>query len=618
MKINKKKLEKLIEQLDGIEKEASSAETKYEKQLEKIHPKYQRSAKNLVHYLAFRHQNIQDLQRSLGKLGLSRLGRAEGHVLASVIAVRNLLNLFSKSKKINVAKAAIEIKDKNKIIKSNTNALLGKKRKGSKSRIMVTFPTEAAEDKKLVETLLTSGMNCARLNCAHDNPEIWQKMAKNIKKASRKTGRSCTICMDLGGPKLRTGLMEPGPKVVHFQPVRDDLGNITAPGIALMTNSGEENCEDSLYSVPVESDWLAKLRTGNEIRFKDARKKNRKFIVTDIAKNGVYVNCNDSAYLVTGTRLNLIDGSGKRRVSTGVGELVPLEQKIQLKIDETLILHKTPINGEPARYDKNGNLIKEAHISCTLPEIFSQISVGEPVLLDDGKIEGIVESVDKEKIAIKITYAKEDGAKLRGDKGINLPESKLHVSGLTIKDKEDLKSIVQYADVVNMSFVNSPDDVKELIKELKKLHGEKIGIVLKIETKNGFKNLPAILLTAMQWHPIGVMVARGDLAIEVGWKNLAYIQEEIMRLCEAAHIPVIWATQVLETMAKKGRPSRAEITDASMAQSAECVMLNKGPHITEAIKMLNDIMQSMEIYHDKKAPMIPMLKSGNYLKLYDM
>ena len=155
MKINKKKLEKLIEQLDGIEKEASSAETKYEKQLEKIHPKYQRSAKNLVHYLAFRHQNIQDLQRSLGKLGLSRLGRAEGHVLASVIAVRNLLNLFSKSKKINVAKAAIEIKDKNKIIKSNTNALLGKKRKGSKSRIMVTFPTEAAEDKKLVETRAT-------------------------------------------------------------------------------------------------------------------------------------------------------------------------------------------------------------------------------------------------------------------------------------------------------------------------------------------------------------------------------------------------------------------------------------------------------------------------------
>jgi pyruvate kinase len=160
--------------------------------------------------------------------------------------------------------------------------------------------------------------------------------------------------------------------------------------------------------------------------------------------------------------------------------------------------------------------------------------------------------------------------------------------------------------------------VQDLIKELRKLKAEHIGIILKIETKSGFKNLPAILMAAMQWYPIGVMVARGDLAIEVGWKNLAYIQEEIMRLCEAAHIPIVWATQVLETMAKKGRPSRAEITDASMAQSAECVMLNKGPYITDAIKMLNDIMQSMEIYHDKKAPMIPTLKSSDYFQLYDI
>jgi pyruvate kinase len=145
-----------------------------------------------------------------------------------------------------------------------------------------------------------------------------------------------------------------------------------------------------------------------------------------------------------------------------------------------------------------------------------------------------------------------------------------------------------------------------LLKALKKLRA-KLGLIVKIETQRGFRNLPAILLAAMRTHPVGVMIARGDLAIEAGWRNLAGIQEEILWLCEAAHLPIIWATQVLETLAKKGIPSRAEISDAAMAQQAECVMLNKGPHILETVRMLDDILKSMEDYHQKKAPMLPAL-----------
>jgi pyruvate kinase len=107
----------------------------------------------------------------------------------------------------------------------------------------------------------------------------------------------------------------------------------------------------------------------------------------------------------------------------------------------------------------------------------------------------------------------------------------------------------------------------------------------------------------MKHHPVGVMVARGDLAVEVGWKNLAEIQEEILLLCEAAHLPVVWATQVLESLAKKGRPSRAEISDAAMSQRAECVMLNKGPHIVATIHMLDQILASMERHHIKRSPL---------------
>ncbi|HTQ08558.1 MAG TPA: pyruvate kinase [Fimbriimonadaceae bacterium] len=104
-----------------------------------------------------------------------------------------------------------------------------------------------------------------------------------------------------------------------------------------------------------------------------------------------------------------------------------------------------------------------------------------------------------------------------------------------------------------------------------------------METRTAFENLPELLLAALRLHRAGVMIARGDLLVEIGYERLAEVQEEILWLCEAAHVPVIWATQVLEGLAQKGLPSRAEITDAAMGVRAECVMLNKGPHIIEAV-----------------------------------
>ena len=123
------------------------------------------------------------------------------------------------------------------------------------------------------------------------------------------------------------------------------------------------------------------------------------------------------------------------------------------------------------------------------------------------------------------------------------------------------------------------------------------------------------MLSAMQTYPVGVMIARGDLAIETGWKNIATIQEEILRICEAAHVPDIWATQVLENMAKKGLPSRAEITDAAAAQRAECVMLNKGPHIEKAVKLLDRILRRMQNYQRKKEVILERLEFAEELSM---
>jgi pyruvate kinase len=126
--------------------------------------------------------------------------------------------------------------------------------------------------------------------------------------------------------------------------------------------------------------------------------------------------------------------------------------------------------------------------------------------------------------------------------------------------------------------------VRELRSLLVSVEDKQPAIVLKIETHRGFDNLPVMLLEAMESPGCAVMIARGDLAVECAFERMAEVQEEILWLCEAAHVPVAWATQVLETLAKQGVPSRAEVTDAAMSHRAECVMLNKGPYIVQASK----------------------------------
>jgi pyruvate kinase len=103
---------------------------------------------------------------------------------------------------------------------------------------------------------------------------------------------------------------------------------------------------------------------------------------------------------------------------------------------------------------------------------------------------------------------------------------------------------------------------------------------------------------------VGVMIARGDLAIECGFERLAEAQEEILWISEAAHVPVVWATQVLESLAKTGTPSRSEITDPAMGERAECVMLNKGPYVVEAVRTLDDILRRMQAHQEKKRSML--------------
>jgi pyruvate kinase len=224
-------------------------------------------------------------------------------------------------------------------------------------------------------------------------------------------------------------------------------------------------------------------------------------------------------------------------------------------------------------------------------------------------IGGVIEQVFPAEIHVRITQTPPGGAKLASEKGINLPDSELSQPAFTPDDREILAFAVEHADLIDYSFVRRESDVADLLQALRELDGEHLGIVLKIETRRAFEALPDLLRAAFVSDNIGVMIARGDLAVECGFARLAEVQEEILWLCEAAHVPVIWATQVLESLAKLGQPSRAEITDAAMGQRAECVMLNKGPEIEAAVHALDDILRRMETHQDKKRTLLRKLNA---------
>jgi pyruvate kinase len=259
----------------------------------------------------------------------------------------------------------------------------------------------------------------------------------------------------------------------------------------------------------------------------------------------------------------------------------------------------------------------DCQASCTIPEILDRLQVGASVWIDDGKIGATVESIAPEGVRLKITHARPKGEKIRPDKGLNFPDTRLRLSSLTDKDRQDLDFVATHADIIGYSFVQEVADIVLLQQELKTRLGDRAflpAIVAKIETPEAIRNLPELIVYAAGKQPFGVMIARGDLAVEIGYQRLAEMQEEILWLCEAAHVPVIWATQVLENLVKNGIPSRSEMTDAAMSERAECVMLNKGEYLAEAVTILSDVLTRMQAHQLKKTPQLRVLHSWNLLE----
>ncbi|HWI15300.1 MAG TPA: pyruvate kinase [Burkholderiales bacterium] len=440
-------------------------------------------AENLAAYLALRRHDLARVQQELEYWGISPLSRSEAHVMHSLDAVAATLAAVAREElPPDVTRPGDgDYARGYAMLEEEKRALFGADPGGPQARIMVTLPAEAASDMRLCKALIAGGVDCARINCAHDSADLWRGMAANMRAAARDAERTCPILIDLGGSKMRIKRVSGEP------PVR--------------------------------------VRSGDRLAL-------------------------------------VVDGAVERELPT---------------------------------------------LFCSDREIIEHLRKGATVWIDDGKIGCTVEETQPDGVLLRVAAAREKGNLLKPGKGLNCLDTTPGLPALTAKDLVDLDFVVQHADMVGYSFVQTPEDVRLLQRELAARGRADMPVVLKIETRAAVQNLPSLIVATAGRQPAAVMLARGDLALALGFERLAEVQEEILSLCEAAHVPAIWATQVLERLIKKGRPARAEATDAAMSQRAECVMLNKGPYLVKGVRFLEDVLRRMDRHQSKKSPRLTAL-----------
>jgi pyruvate kinase len=576
-------------------------------ELKRVTAVHRASATNLVHYLALRRLDLRPLQEALAREGLSSLGRSESCVAASVAAVTLRVdealavrgNAPARRRlALRVRNAPLDWEAAQDLLHRNTRALLGARPLDRHIYVMVTAPSAKEADQAWMVRMLNAGMNVLRLNAAHEHAAEWARIVSALASARSETGKTCTLLMDLAGPKIRTGGVGPAQRRTTWKPTRDDLGRPVSPARVVLRRLGD-TVQDDEPTLLIGSATFAKLRAGDVLRFRDARDKRRKLTIERIDDEAIFAVASDRAYVEDHVRARVVRGGVRiDRVRLGAAAA---PAAIELRVGDDLVLATTGEGAAPRRA-RDGRLESPGVVVCTLPAALEHLRVGQRVFFDDGTIQCVVrrKAEGGREWGLRVVRTQKAIAKLRAEKGINLPDTRTTIPSMTADDERALAFAAQHADAVGLSFVRSVDDVRALHRALDRIGRPNLGVVLKIETRAGFESLPGLLLQGLTRGPFGIMIARGDLAVEVGWERLAELQEEILWLCEASHVPAIWATQVLDTLARTGVPSRAEVTDAAASVAAECVMLNKGPFVDQAVAVLSDILGRMEAHHYKK------------------
>jgi len=441
-----------------------------------VGPGWTMSATNLVQYADLRRALPAGLQGDLVRLGLSSLSRREAHVEPTLRAVHAALVAMnggawsdeSPAAAMDAGVAALE---------QHADELLGSAHpKGT--RIMVSLPPALAEDPTLADRLIEAGMDVARINAAHGNPEQWCANAAALRAAAARAGRTIRLCVDLAGPKVRTGLCSQGP--------------------------------------------------------------------------------------------------------------------IEIRPGDRLWLHADDAISTAAARAADGSLPTPHRIAVTPQELLDALKAGHRILIDDGNIRGRCVCSSPEGADVVIEQVHGGAWPLKDRKGVNVPDSDMPIPSLTAADLATLDAVAGLADMVALSFVRTPQDVLDLHRALEMRGLSSMAVIAKVETPQACRDLPAILLALMRRPACGVMLARGDLGVEIGFENLPIAQDEVLALCEAAHMPVIWATQVLESMTEHGFPTRGEVTDAADSARADAVMLGIGPYLLDTTAFVSDLLTRIQ------------------------
>ncbi|KAM0939460.1 putative pyruvate kinase [Dioscorea sansibarensis] len=600
----------LIEKLKAVHLHLLASERWNASQLKLCHRNYLVSAINLTHYLALQCLDVNfHLKEDLTSVGLLNLDHINSHILASITACVQLLdNLVSEDLRSNGNAGSmhngvhigsydtgimgeLSINSIRKRVASHVGALFGPPQDKRDVHIMVTVGREAISNELMVTDILRAGANIVRINCAHDDSSVWSEIIRIVRNSSQLLEKPCRILMDLGGSKLRTGNLTLNPNVLRISPKKNAMGEFLPAQFWLCCEGSSPPAHLSPDAILyINHKFFNKLNVGTILHFVDVRGKKRsiKLVLKSsiFAFYGYMVESLRTVYVGLGTEFYIKDKNTRQSIGQVV-KMPALEPFIRVNVGDLLTICKDSCLSVD---NACAPTFFSTRITCSSDHLFDSVKPGEPIAFDDGKIWGEIRKTNSTEITVLITHADPRGSKLGPEKSINIPKSDLQFKGLTSKDLVDLEFIAANADMVGISFIRDVHDMVIVQYELRKRKLDKLGVVLKIETRDAFEKLPLILFQAMQSsNPLGVMIARGDLMVECGWDKMAHIQEHILSLCNAAHIPVVWATQVLESLVKFGLPTRAEITDAACATRANCIMLNKGEHIVKAVSALVSI-----------------------------
>ncbi|OQP07493.1 pyruvate kinase [Geobacillus sp. 46C-IIa] len=548
---------------------------------------HEESRDQLLAYLYMKEHMPPDLMEDLEEEGLLLDGQ-EPHLIATVEQFLTYLRTpFDRGKEIRT----VTRNEAKRLIDERTEAMFGPCAHSRRTRIMVTMDEAWADEPDIIERLLLYGMDIARINCAYGSPETWETLAAVIRRAEERLqqqllGKRCRIYMDLPGPKIRVDRL-----AVHTGPVKltvpkNEYGEPVQPLAGIISFGSSQPLSplphDVSFILQLTAEEEAVVEQGDDLFFADVRGRKRKLkVIEQMGPSCFKVLLSRTAYVQKGMKL----WCGPRSFTLSSALFIPM--KAFIKTGTPLYIYFDDAQFAAAK-DERG-----VKMTTTLAKAWRNVRAGDRLYLNDGQILARVVKVHGQCVEAKVIA---DGGKQKTIKqgtGIHLPDSFVHltVPPLTDRDLELIPFIAEHADMVGLSFVHTPYDLRKLYRLLSEQGASSLSVIAKIETREALHNLARIVLEGLKLPAFGVMIARGDLALEVGFEHMAATQREILTLCRAAHIPVIWATQVLEQLAKKGLPSRAEISDVSLGKQAQCVMLNKGAHIAEAVRVLASLLE---------------------------